>query len=61
MTGANIPRLIELLKLRAGDEKRLSCTEVFTIARDLEMPLDEVGKTCTELGIKIVACQLGCF
>jgi len=25
------------------------------------MPLSQVGKTCNELDIKIVGCQLGCF
>jgi hypothetical protein len=61
MTGANIPRLIELLRTRAGDERRLPCEEAFKIARDLGMPLSQVGKTCNELDIKIVGCQLGCF
>jgi len=61
LTQGNIPRLIEMLKERAGDEKRLPCAEAFAIARDLGLPLAEVGRTCDELGIKIVQCQLGCF
>ncbi len=61
MTAGNIPRLIETLKARSGDEKRLACTAAFKIARDLDVPTAEVGRTCNELGIKIVGCQLGCF
>ena len=61
MVAGNIPRLIEILKARSGEEKRLPCPEAFKIANDLELSLAEVGKSCNELGIKIVACQLGCF
>jgi hypothetical protein len=61
MVAGNIPRLVEVLKVRAGSEKRLACAETFKVARDLEVPVAEVGKACNELGIKIVHCQLGCF
>ncbi len=61
MVAGNIPRLIEVLRTRSGEEKRLMCGEAFKIASDLEVSLAEVGKSCDELGIKIVACQLGCF
>jgi molybdate transport system regulatory protein len=61
MTGANIPKLIELLRTRAGEEKRLPCAEAFKIAAALEGAIAQVGKACDELQIKIVGCQLGCF
>jgi molybdate transport system regulatory protein len=61
MASGNIPRLVAVLKQRAGEEKRLPCAEAFKIARDLEIPVGEVGKAANELGIKIVHCQLGCF
>jgi hypothetical protein len=61
MTSGNIPRLIEVLKKRAGEDNRLACGEAFRIAADLEVPIAEVGRVCSELDIKIVACQLGCF
>ena len=61
MVAGNIPRLVSVLKTRAGDEKRLPCAEAFKVARDLEVPVAEVGRACNELGIKIVHCQLGCF
>jgi hypothetical protein len=61
MASGNIPRLVETLRAQAGDEKRLPCAQAFTIARDFEVPTAELGRTCNELGIKIVGCQLGCF
>jgi molybdate transport system regulatory protein len=61
MMSGNIPRLIETLRTQAGDDKRLACAEAFKIARDLDVPLAEVGRTCDELGIRMMHCQLGCF
>lgn len=57
----NIPRLIETLKAQSGEDKHLPCAEAFRIARDLDVSLAQVGRTCDELGIKIMQCQLGCF
>jgi hypothetical protein len=34
MVAGNIPRLIEVLKARSGEEKRLPCPEAFKIAND---------------------------
>lgn len=61
MTPGNIPRLIETLKAQAGGDKRIACADAFKIARDLDVPIAEVGRTCNELGIKMAQCQLGCF
>jgi hypothetical protein len=61
MVSADTPRLIEALKQQAGEEKRLPCAEAFRIAHDLEVPVAQVGKTCNDIGIKIMGCQLGCF
>ena len=61
MTTGNIPRLIETLKAQARCFSSPACAEAFKIARDLDVPLAEVGRTCDELGIKMMQCQLGCF
>ena len=61
MASGNIPRLIEALKKQAGEDRRLACGEAFRIAAELDVSVAEVGRACNELGIKIVACQLGCF
>lgn len=53
--------LTDALTARAGDDKRLPCAAAFAVARELGVPVDEVGRTCNQLGIKIVSCQLGCF
>ena len=61
MVSGNIPRLIEVLKQKAGEEKRLPCAEAFRIAHDLEVPIAQVGQACNDIGVKIMGCQLGCF
>ncbi len=61
MTPGNIPRLIETLRAHAGDDKHIACADAFKIAQDLDVPLADVGRTCNELGIKVMQCQLGCF
>jgi hypothetical protein len=61
MTPGDTPRLIEALKAQAGDDKRLACADAFRIARELDVPLGDIARTCNELGIKIAQCQLGCF
>jgi hypothetical protein len=61
MVSGNIPRLIEVIKKHAGEDNRLACGDAFRIAADLDISVSEVGRVCNELGVKIVACQLGCF
>lgn len=61
MVSGNIPRLVQALEKQAGEDQRLACGEAFRIAAELDVPVAEVGRACNELGIRIVACQLGCF
>jgi|YelNatPaOPRAMG01_1025707.scaffolds.fasta_scaffold58353_1 DNA-binding MurR/RpiR family transcriptional regulator len=61
MATGNDAQLADLLRERADETKHLSCTEAFKVAEELGISPAEVGKGCNELGIKIVACQLGCF
>jgi hypothetical protein len=61
VTAVDIPRLIETLEALSGDDRRLSCAEALRIARDLDLSPSVVGRTCDELGIKVMHCQLGCF
>lgn len=39
----------------------ISCTAARKVAKDLGVPLREIGKVCDELNIKIHSCELGCF
>ena len=52
---------IERAVKEAAAEGRLACKKAFEIADRLDSTLIEVGKTADSLGIKIAACQLGCF
>ncbi len=40
---------------------QLPCAMAFKIAREQNCTIEEIGKLCNELKIKIVSCQLGCF
>lgn len=44
-----------------GDSKRLPCSLARRIAEELEVKPIIVGKIADQLGIKISACELGCF
>jgi hypothetical protein len=46
-------------KAAAGD--RLSCEKARELAEELKVPVNEIGRICNALKIKITACQLGCF
>ena len=46
---------------KAAIEGRITCSECLDIARDLGIERSEIASTLTEMGIKIVQCQLGCF
>ena len=58
---ASDPQVIEAVKDKAGEKKRLPCAVALAVARDLDVPPAEIGRLCNELDIKIVGCQLGCF
>ena len=47
--------------LYEADSLKLPCKKAFTIASEVDCALAEVGKTCNEVGVKVVGCQLGCF
>lgn len=44
-----------------GEQKRISCTEARNLAEEHEMEMGDMGALCDELGMKIYACELGCF
>ena len=53
----------EVLKAveEAAQDGRLTCEKAHQLAATLGAPLIEVGRAADLLGIKIRACQLGCF
>lgn len=40
---------------------KISCVEARQLAEELQIDPREVGRVCNEAGIKIIACELGCF
>ncbi len=60
MEQAKANELKERILFEAQAQK-LSCKEAFSIASEVGCQISEVGKTCNEMNIKIVGCQLGCF
>ena len=53
-------RVVERVKKEAKEGK-LACKRAFELAEELGVPIREVGKAANDAGVKIAACQLGCF
>jgi len=53
-------KLIDAIQAATHDN-RLSCEKAHALAKEQDVSLQEIGKICNELKIKITACQLGCF
>ena len=54
----------EILKkqmVQKAREGKLSCYQAFKLAEEAGCSLKDMGELANELGIKIAACQLGCF
>ena len=45
----------------SDDRKKLTCTEAFQIAGELNVEVAEIGRICNQQNIRICKCQLGCF
>ncbi len=54
------PRVVKRVKERAHDGE-LTCAQAFDIAKDLNVPPEEVGFTMDRLQISISQCQMGLF
>jgi hypothetical protein len=53
-----------LLVLRLMEESKdggIACTAALRLAEELRVPPCSLGDVANRLGIKIRACQLGCF
>ena len=53
-------KIKEEIQKRSKDN-RLPCAVARAIARDLSVPIKEIGRIADELKIKITNCELGCF
>jgi len=45
----------------AGITTSISCNDAWALAEKLQIQKSEIGRYCSEHGIKIRHCQLGCF
>ncbi len=52
--------IIEKIKKLSKDD-RINCADARKLAEEYQLEYRQVGKACDEAGIKINACELGCF
>lgn len=52
---------VEEIVEQTAKDGRITCAEARRLAEQLGVPYAMVGKACDEKGIKITACELGCF
>jgi hypothetical protein len=53
-------QLYQEMQPRVQDSK-ISCRQCFDLAKEFNVSLKIIGEVCNEKGIRIHACQLGCF
>jgi hypothetical protein len=46
---------------KEGIDKEIKCPEAFAIAEKYGIPKLDISRYCNTHGVKIRACQLGCF
>jgi hypothetical protein len=56
-----IPPVVRDAVIAAADAGRLSCARAHELAAELGVSLSLIGQVADALGLKLVACQLGCF
>ena len=54
-------KIIEESSIDKDGRKVLPCAKAFALSEKFGISLKDIGKYCTESGIKISRCQLGCF
>ena len=54
-------RMIEESSIDKDGRKVLSCAKAFELSEKFSISLKDIGEYCTDNGIKISRCQLGCF
>jgi hypothetical protein len=56
----NEQRILSAFKAE-GIEKEIQCPEAFVISEKYGISKADIGQFCNTHGVKIRACQLGCF
>lgn len=52
--------MLKKLKDKCPNQK-ISCSDARRLAEEWKIDTRELGRLCDEAGIKIYACELGCF
>ncbi|MFW3145497.1 MAG: hypothetical protein ACMUIE_01640 [Thermoplasmatota archaeon] len=45
----------------SAKDGNITCRQCIDIAEEFGLPKDQIASTLTEMHIKIIRCQLGCF
>lgn len=56
-----VQRLVIESAVEVNGRKTISCARAFELHHRNGIALSEIGRICNENGIRICACQLGCF
>ena len=57
----SIPEELDTMLDKASVDKRISCIDCWTIAKELKLKRIEVSSACEAKGLRIRPCQLGAF
>lgn len=57
----SIPEELDTMLDKASADKRISCIDCWTIAKELKLKRIEVASACEAKGLRIRPCQLGAF
>ena len=54
-------KIIEESSIEQDGRKSLPCAKAFELSERYSIPLKDIGAYCSDNGIRISMCQLGCF
>jgi hypothetical protein len=54
-------KIIEEASFEKDGRRMLPCARAFELSEKHGIPLKDIGAYCSESGIRISSCQLGCF
>ncbi len=61
MKQEELKKIIMAAATKKEGKLRLSCAQAFALSTQINGSLEDIGRLCNELKIKIIQCQLGCF
>jgi len=61
MKPEELDRVVLEASVELDGKRKLSCARAFEIAERHGVAKKEIGKSCNRAGVRIAACQLGCF